>query len=493
MRRPERRVAVIGAGLGGLAAGLRLAARGAAVTVLEQNGRPGGKMNLWERDGYRADTGPSLLTLPWVIEELFADLGLRMEDRLEWIPVRPLAGYVFDDGLSFEHGTRMPEWLETVRRLEGGTAEGYLRLLALGARLFALSRGTFLRRAPFERPDPRGLRCALRYPPPPAALSTYRREVRRRLSSPALRNLFERYPTYVGSSPAATPAMMLLIPYLETAYGGFHIRGGLYRLVEELVAAGARLPFELRCGVRAEAILRNGNRVRGVALSNGETLRADAVLMNGDASCAGRLLDPGRADPLPEPDRSLSGLVFLFALRGPLPGRPHHQVFFSADYDREFRQLFEERAFPDDPTVYVNLPTRSDPSMAPPGGEVMFVMANAPANDGDAWDAAAVAAARGRVLARLYRGGFPDVEHRIAASEVWTPRRFAERYSLPGGALYGTHSHGARSAFLRPPLRSRSVRGLFFVGGSTHPGGGVPTVLTSARIVARLVEEAVSA
>jgi phytoene dehydrogenase-like protein len=183
----------------------------------------------------------------------------------------------------------------------------------------------------------------------------------------------------------------------------------------------------------------------------------------------------------------MSGLMFLFALRRTMPGRPHHSVFFSADYAAEFRQLFDERRFPDDPTVYVNMPSRTDRTMTPGEGEVMFVMANAPANDADAWDDAMVDAARRRVLARLRKAGYPEFEPDIVDSAVWTPRRMAERYGMPGGAIYGRVSHGWRGAFLRPPNKDRRVPGLYYVGGSTHPGGGTPTVLMSAAITSDLI------
>lgn len=443
-------------------------------------------MNRWRAAGCTFDTGPSLVTMPGVFEELFAAAGERMADHIRLMRVHPLASYVFADGERFTHTADLPEWLATVRRLEGGSAEGFLRYLALGARLFALSEATFFRSSPYERPDPAAL-PALRHLPLRNAWGPYGDTVARFFKDPHLRQLFQRYTTYVGSSPWKTPAMLSVIPFVEYAFGGHHIEGGLYALIEALARLLAARGGEVRLNAPVAAIEWGGGGVSGVRLADGERLAANVVVMNGDASRAPALLGRADARPLPERDRSLSGLVFLFALRRRLADAPHHSVYFSADYPREFRQLFEERRFPDDPTVYVNLPARTDPSMASPAGEPMFVMANAPANDDDVWDAAAVAAARRRVMARLKAGGFPEIEADIAAEEVWTPRRLAEAYDMPGGAIYGTHSHGRRKAFLRPPNRDRRVRGLYYVGGSTHPGGGTPTVLISARIVAALI------
>ncbi len=479
---------VIGGGLGGLAVAARLARAGWRVTLVEQGPTLGGKMNLWEWDGYRFDTGPSLLTMPWVFEDLFAACGERMSDHLELIRVDPLAEYVFDDGERFRHTASLPEWLRAVRRLEGGDASGFWGFMHLGARLYELSRATFFVSSPFERPAAGTARRTLAARPPlRRAWGNYAAAVRHYFRSPHLRRMYDRYTTYVGSSPWLAPATLAVIPYLEWTEGVWHVRGGMYRMVEAVARLCGRGGVELRTNARAVRIELREGRVAAVALESGDRLAADVVVMNGDASRTPALLGEAGGG-LPERERSLSGLVFLFALRDELPGCPHHSVFFSADYRAEFDELFARRTFPSDPTVYVNVPSRTDRSVTPGRGEVMFVMANAPANDADAWDVAAVEEARRRVLGRLQRGGFPEFREKVAASAVWTPRDMARRYDMPGGAIYGRSSHGWRGAFLRPPNRNRAVGGLYHVGGSTHPGGGTPTVLLSARIVAELVE-----
>jgi phytoene desaturase len=481
---------IIGGGLGGLATALRLARAGWRVTVCEQSPAFGGKMNCWEQGGFRFDTGPSLITMRWVFAELFAAAGARMDEHLELVPMRPLAEYVYDDGTRFEYSSYLPDWLATVRQLEPRDADGFFRFMRLGARLFEVSRETFFRRPPLDfAPDPRALK-AVRHLPLRHAWGNYHRTVAAHFKSPHLRQLFDRYPTYVGSSPYASPATLAVIPYVEYAFGGWHIKGGLYRLVESLCALGRRAGIELRANARVERIERKGRRVSGVALSDGTRLAADAVVMNGDASLAGAMLGL-EGDAQPAHARSLSGLVFLVGVGRTLPELAHHAVYFSPDYRREFAQLFDERTFPDDPTVYVSAPSRSDRSLVPAGGagETLFVMANAPANDGDSeWTEAKIVEARARVFARLRKGGFPDIESDIVVADVWTPGRIGERYAMPGGAIYGTHSHGWRRAFLRPPNKDARFAGLYYVGGSTHPGGGTPTVLLSAQITCELIE-----
>lgn len=292
----RRRAVVIGAGLGGLALALRLACRGWAVTICEQASSPGGKMNRWETNGFRFDTGPSLITMPWVFEELFAAAGTRLCDHIELLNVHPLAEYRFADGTRFTHTADLPAWLDTVRRLENGEASGFLRFMELGSRLFDISRATFFKQSPFEfrSPPPAG---ALRRLPGFRAWDRYERTVRHYFRSPHLRQMFNRYTTYVGSSPWRTPATLSVIPYLEYAFGGWHVRGGLYQLVEAISELGRRNGVELRVGARVIRIERQAGRASGVELEGGERLPAEAVILNGDASTAPRLLDERSAPP----------------------------------------------------------------------------------------------------------------------------------------------------------------------------------------------------
>ncbi|MGB8510421.1 MAG: phytoene desaturase family protein [Pyrinomonadaceae bacterium] len=477
---------VIGGGLGGLATALRLASANWHVTVCEASPTFGGKMNSWESRGFRFDTGPSLITMRWVFEELFAAAGSRMQEHLELESMRPLAEYIYDDGTRFLYSTSLPDWLTTVRNLDKRDVDGFYRFMRLGARLFQISEATFFRRRPQDPPDLRSLK-ALGRMPLRRAWGNYHNTVAAHFKSPYLRQLYDRYPTYVGSSPYSAPATLAVIPYVEYAFGGWHVRGGLYRIVESLVALARGAGVTLLSGARVESIEHHGRKVRGVRLAGGERLAADAVVMNGDASTTNEMLGV-KAKSMGERERSLSGLVFLYGVKRTLPELRHHTVYFSSDYRREFTQLFDERRFPEDPTVYVSAPSRSDRTLVPGDGETLFVMANAPANDGAGWTPTEIDDARGRVFARLAKGGFPNIEAETTVSDVWTPRRIAETYTMPGGAIYGTHSHGWRHAFLRPPNKDARFRGLYYVGGSSHPGGGTPTVLLSAKITCDLIE-----
>ncbi len=481
----QKQAVIIGGGLGGMGVALRLAVAGWTVTICEQGERFGGKMNRFCDGGFRFDTGPSLITMPWVFEEIFEIGGARLSEHLELMQIYPLADYIYDDGTRFTYSASLPEWLATVRQLDRRDADGFLKFLELGARLYAVSKETFLRRRPLDAPDARVL-AALKSMPLRYGWGNYHRTVAAHFRSPYLVQFFDRYPTYVGSSPYQSPATLAVIPYIEFAFGGWSVRGGLYRIVESLIELLKGKGATLLTKARVDRIEQQNQRISGVVLADGTRIAADVVVMNGDVSTTAKMLGDNNRNGLPVAERSLSGLVFLFGVKRNMPEIKHHTVYFSANYEREFSQLFDARRFPDDPTIYVNAPSRSDRSIVPEAGETLFVMANAPATD-ERWDEAQIAEARRRVLTRLKRGGFPDIESDIVVSEVWTPPTIAERYLMPGGAIYGVNSHGWKNAFLRPPNKDSRVAGLYYVGGSTHPGGGTPTVLLSAKITAELI------
>ncbi len=482
----QQHALIIGGGLGGLATALRLSVQGWSVTVCEGGATVGGKLNRWSRDGFIFDTGPSLITMPWVFEELFEEAGSNLKEHVELIPLNPLADYVYPDGTCFTYPTELPMVLDTIRQLDKRDVAGFYRFIELGERIFKLSDATFFRRPPFVPPSTGTLK-ALQHFPLLHAWGNYHKMVSGFFRNRYLQQLYDRYPTYVGSSPYRAPATLSVIPYIELTYGGWYIRGGLYCLIEALVKLAEQAGVTLICDASVQTIEYEQRRVRGVRLKSGVRIAADIIIMNGDASCAPILLGEAQALPLEERKRSMSGLVFLLGIRRQLPALKHHAIYFSRDYEREFRQLFEERRFPDEPTVYVNIASRTDPSVTPEGGETLFIMANAPAND-TPWDERQIAHARRSVFDRLRSSGFPEIQDDIIVSDVWTPTTIGQRYQMPGGAIYGTHSHGWWNAFMRPPNKDRQYEGLYYVGGSTHPGGGTPTVVMSSRITCDLIK-----
>ncbi len=480
---------VIGAGLGGLATAIRLANSGWKVTVLEQGSRPGGKLNRFERGGHVFDTGPSLITLPHVFARLFELAGADFYSELEPQRLDPLFEYRFGPDRRLTYSSQLPDLTSEFERFSGDRddVDGLYRFLELGARLYDLSEKTFFARPPLAKPRLQDLGLLLSAPKR-HAWGNYRKAVRTHFSSPEIRKIFERYPTYVGASPADAVGTLALIPYMELAFGGWYIPGGLYQIVETLHRLAAQAGVQFEFDAEVESIETVGGKVTQLTDSQGRSHRADIVVSNADPAVMHSLSDDRVGRKLDHDQRSMSGFVMLLGLNGKAEGLRHHTVCFSDDYDREFDQIFKERRFPDDPTVYVNIPSRTDESVAPAGDESVFIMANAPA-DPDAWTPEFEAEAAQRVRDRLARSGMPDFFSGAKFVECSNPARLEADYAAPGGSIYGQVSHGWKGTFFRPSLNDKRAKNLFYVGGGTHPGGGTPTVLMSAEIVTEMIGE----
>ena len=485
------RVVVVGAGVGGLAAAARLSALGHQVTVCEQAERVGGKLGLLERAGFRFDTGPSLVTLPQVLRETFAATGAPLEGVLDLVPVDPLAHYRFADGTTFAASADLDAFAATLdAALHPGAGADWRRFLARAGAIWSAVRGPFLSAPIGGVTDLARHSTRLRDMATIAPWRTLRSLGRRYLRDPRLVMFLDRYATYAGSDPRRAPAALAAIPYAEQAYGGWYVRGGLYRIAQALAERAGERGASLRTGADVERVVLSGGRVAGVRLADGELLPADVVVANADAAHLYRDLLPGDAAVGPRrrlarTTPSLSGFVLLLGLRGTTPRLAHHTVVFPADYDAEFDALFGAAPAPvPDPTLYVSAP--ADPAVHPAGCEGWFVLVNAPRQGPVDWTAPGVADGYAdHLLQRLAERGL-DVRGRLLFREIVTPADLRRRTRAVGGAIYGTSSNGARAAFLRPANRA-PIPGLFLVGGSAHPGGGLPLVLLSARIVARLV------
>ena len=485
------RVVVVGAGVGGLAAAARLAALGHEVTVCEASEQVGGKLGLYERDGFRFDTGPSLVTMPYVFRDLFAATG-GWPAGLELTPLEPLARYRFADGTGFDASSDLDVHCARLDALRPGNGDDWRAFSARARRVWEASRGPFLESA---LSGPAAVaRLALRRPRDIAAVAPHR-SLRalgaRSLRDPRLRTYLDRYATYTGSDPRRAPAALASVPFVEQEYGGWYVPGGLRRLGEAVSDRAVERGARVRLGTRVARIERTGRRVSGVRLADGGRLPADVVVANADAaSVYGGLVDSrSAARRLARATPSLSGFVLLLAVQGRTPGLAHHNVLFPADHDAEFDDVFGARARPvADPTLYVSAP--DDPAVRPDGHEAWFVLVNAHRHGTGPgavdWRAPGLADGyRDHLLDLLAARGLP-VRDRVLWSHALSPADLEERTGAVGGAIYGTSSNGAAAAFLRPANRS-PVPGLFLVGGSSHPGGGLPLVTLSAQIVAGLV------
>jgi phytoene desaturase len=504
--RQVSRVVVIGAGVGGLAVALRLAALGHRVTVVERAPRVGGKLASLTRStaegDFRFDTGPALLTLPDVFAELFAAAGARLDEHLDLVPLDPVVRHRFGDGTVLDSCADHELFVERIGAAFGESAARDWRVLWDRAeRVWEASWRHVLTSTVDPRATVRWGRLArlARHRHELAAIgprSTLRDVGTQLLRDPRLRTLLDRYATYAGADPRRAPAALVAIPYAELAFGGWYVRGGLATLGDVLLYLCIDAGVKVRTGTGVASVATAGRRVSGVVLDDGGRLDADLVVSDVDGvRLYGELL-PRRRRVRPHLPRSLGGFVMLLGVRGAASrelGLAHHTVSFPAgdypeSYDAEFDAIFGTRRRParpaDDPTVYVSV--ADDPAVRPDGFEAWHVLVNA-APDGFGptavdWNAPGAAEAYAdRILEVLASRGI-DVRDRVLFREVRTPADLATATGSPGGAIYGSPAHG----LLRPPNRG-GPRGLFLVGGSVHPGGGLPMVALGARNVAQHV------
>jgi phytoene desaturase len=500
-------VVVVGAGVGGLAVAARLATLGHRVTVCEQSDDVGGKLGWFARDGFGFDTGPSLLTLPAVYRDLFVKTGTPLEQDVDLVAVDPVCHYRFADGIELDlpNASRAGVTAALDGAFGAGSGADWARLMDRAGRIWDVTRGPFLE-SPLE-----GVRGLLHQSLKVSDVRTVapwmslRRLGRSYLRDPHLGLLLDRYATYTGSDPRRAPAALATVPYVEQTFGAWYVRGGLRQLGLALHQRALDRRATVRTNSRVTGIEQAGGRVSGVALADGGRLPADVVVSDVDArSLYGDLVAPQAGSrslaQLKRVTPSLSGFVLMLALRGRTAGLAHHTVLFPAAYDDEFDSVFgagphrgRPRAVPD-PAIYLAAP--DDPALRPDvAHEGLFVLVNAPRHTPDDrsagidWDAPGMAAAYADQILDLMAARGLDVRDRLLWKEIRTPADLERATGSVGGSIYGSSSNGARAAFLRPANRS-PVPGLFLVGGSAHPGGGLPLVGLSAAIVADLIGRA---
>ncbi|MFZ4816739.1 MAG: phytoene desaturase family protein [Phototrophicaceae bacterium] len=482
---------VIGAGIGGLTTAIRLAAQGWQVNVYEKNPQVGGKMGEFRADGFRWDTGPSVITMRHVFEELFSSVGRKLTDYLTLRPIEPLTRYFYPDGTVFDASGDLGRTVGQIGAWDERDVEGYLAYLAYAAKIHRITGPVFIYN------DPPKITDILRVPLPdmPAVdpLRTMSQAINSFVHSPKLRQLLGRFATYTGASPYRAPATLNVIAHVELNGGVWYPDGGIYSIAQALARLAGELGVTIITGCAVQAILTDQGRATGVRLADGTTVPADSVIANLDVALVyERLLPPNNGNAaqlqaLTEAEPSCSGFVMLLGVAGHYPQLAHHNIFFSPDYPAEFINIFERGLPPDDPTIYITATSKSNPNHAPEQHENWFVLVNAPAYDARYDWNSQKAHYRQLVLDKLAGYGF-DVRDKIRSEHLLTPIDLERLTGARRGALYGMSSNSRWSAFRRPHNRAEEVRGLYFVGGTTHPGGGVPMVMLSGKAVARMIQ-----
>ena len=490
----NKTVAVIGGGLGALSGAIRLARLGFSVQLFEKNPKIGGKVNEVVLEGYRFDTGASLLTMPFVIDELFDFAGFKRSDYLDFMSIDPICRYFFPDGSLMDASADKAKMKTAIAQLSPSDVKAYERFLKYTERIHDLTAEIFMFTPIYEFRKlmrPQYFRTLLRLHQIDP-FRTVHQSVSRFFSDPRLVQLFDRYATYNGSDPFQAPATLNIIPYIEYGLGGYYIKGGIYRLVDALEMVARERGVQIHTSAKVERICQAGKRVNGVQV-NGETVDADYVLCGADAVVTHNELIDGHVGVMSprsynrlEP--SLSGMVFLWGIKRKYPALAHHNIIFSSDYRAEFRQIFRQQQVPDEPTIYIAVTSKADAAHAPADGENWFVLLNMPyLAPGQMWEKEKVRMRR-VVLDRLKQLGF-DIADQIEVEEIYTPEDFSELYASNQGSIYGVSSNSKATAFKRLPNRSRLFDGLYFAGGSVHPGGGIPLVMLSGKMAATLIAE----
>jgi phytoene desaturase len=480
--------------MAGMAVAARLAAKGHEVQVWEQWHSPGGKNAGFEHDGFRFDLGPSTLTLPAVYRDLFLKTGRSLEDSVDLQEVDPAFGYHFADGVSVTlPGAGVGACAAALQEAFGGnTGHEWRELLRRAGDIWALTRRDVLGRSLEGYRDLLPLASSRRSLLTVAPWQTLRGLGRRTLQDPRARLILDRYATYTGSDPRRCPAALATIPFVEQTFGVWHIGGGLHALAAALYQRCLDLGVVFHFGVRVDRILTDERGVTGIEAAQ-TRIAADVVVTDADTRTVyNELVEDRRTrtarQRLNRLQPSFSGFVLMLALSGTTPGIRHHNVWFPQDYDEEFDALFAKNPAPvTDPAIYACVP--DDPAMRPDGSEAWFILVNAPLHAPPAvdWDTLGPAYAE-HILDVLARRGV-DVRERLQWSQIRTPADLERTTASPGGSIYGVSSNGRLSTVLRPSNRS-AVPGLYLVGGSAHPGGGLPLVGMGAEIVAEEIGRA---
>jgi phytoene desaturase len=488
------KVGIIGAGLGGLAAACTLAARGHKVTVLEKNTWIGGKAAVLEDCGFRFDMGPTILTMPRVLERIFGEAGRDLSDHLDLVRLDPQWRCFYDDGSVLDLAQDPEAMKRTLRGFAPSDVEGYEEFLAVARRLSDISDRFFFWKSVEDLKDTMDFQGSMSLDTLRDILAlrmhrTVAGQVKRNVRDRRVAQMLEHFIQYVGSSPLASPAVLCGIAQMQVGEGVWYPMGGTRAVPVALQALAEDLGVDFRTGVDVERVETEGGHATGVVTASGERIAFDRVVSNMDSVRTYRELVGGAAWDAFKGGRkreaACSGVVLYLGLDRAYEHLAHHNFVFSRDAEEEFGAIYDDGRPAPDPTAYVAAPARTEPGVAPEGGEALYILVHTPyLRPGHDWSQM-LPDYRRTILDKLARtGGMPDLEERIVVEHVLTPQDIHERYKVLDGAIYGLVSHGRMFGAFKPGNRSRQVPGLYLAGGSAHPGPGMPMALMSGWIAA---------
>jgi phytoene desaturase len=491
--RRQPHAVVIGSGFGGLAAAVRLGARGYRVTVLEQLDAPGGRAYVYRQDGFTFDAGPTIVTAPFLFEELWQLCGKRLADDVDLRPVSPYYRIRFDDGTTFDYSGDAAAMRDAVARLAPGDVAGYERFMRASEAIY---------RVGFEQLGHVAFDAwtdMVKVAPDLVRLESYRTVyglVAKHVRDPRLRIVLSFHPLLVGGNPFSTTSVYSLIAFLERQWGVHFAMGGTGTLVQGLVGLIEGQGGEVRCNARVQEIAVREGTATGVVMTDGSRIDADIVVSNADSAWTYRHLVPQHTRRrwtnrrLERSRYSMSLFVWYFGTRRQYPDVAHHTILLGPRYRELLADIFERKVLADDFSLYLHRPTATDPSLAPPGCDAFYVLSPVPhLGSGTDWEARGESY-RQQLSKHLAATLLPGLDEAVITSRVLTPLDFQDRLSSFRGAAFGLEPVLSQSAWFRPHNRSEEIDRLYLVGAGTHPGAGLPGVLSSARILDSVVPDA---
>lgn len=478
---------VIGAGIGGLSTALRLHKQGFKVKVFEKNDYAGGKLHAIHQEGYRFDLGPSLFTMPHLVEELF-NLFPNSSVSFSYKTKQTACHYFWEDGTVFKASTDNQKFVKTAASTFSENKNTIATYLHNSRKKYQLTKSLFLEKslhkvATYLSMDT--LKALINAPF--LGISNTLDEENQVFENPKLTQLFNRYATYNGSSPYQTPGIMSMIPHLELGLGTYYPNGGMHRISQSLFELAQEVGIEFRFRESVTQINHHKKKVTAVTTEI-DTYKTDLVVSNMDIYPTYKKLirDVIAPEKTLEQERSSSALIFYWGIDRSFPDLELHNILFSEDYAAEFEHIFQHKTLSEDPTVYINITSKESPEDAPKGHENWFVMINAPGDYGQDWEQL-VAQSKERIVAKIKKCLHVDIIDYIKTEYILTPQGIESNTSSYRGALYGAASNNKFAAFLRHPNFNNKIKNLYHVGGSVHPGGGIPLCLLSAQITSDLI------
>ncbi|NBV14361.1 MAG: phytoene desaturase [Sphingobacteriia bacterium] len=486
-------VIIIGSGLGGLASAITLASQGYSVRILEKNKQAGGKANEIVSDGFRFDTGPSLLTMDFVFRDIFSEAHKNIENYLSFIPIDPICKYFYPDHTIVNAWRNPEQFSQNLPENLKSEEINFKKYINYCAKIYNLTADLFLLSPLWDYRHLFKIKTwntliNLRAIDPFRSVHQANKSF---FNSTHLIQLFDRYATYNGSNPYQAPATLNIIPHVEMTLGSWYVKGGIYRLIEAFVKLATELGVIISYETEVSEIQHKNKSITGIKLSSGEYIPTNKIICNADVVFThSHLIQPKilKAEKLAKVEPSSSGLVFLWGINKKHPELSHHNIFFSEDYKAEFDDIFIQKINPTDPTVYVSITSKSDRSHAPENGENWFVLINMPYLQKNSPDReSTIILMKQRILSKLKKQGVEILPENIITEHIISPEDLRNNTHSNAGSIYGISSNSQSAAFLRQPNRCKELRGLYFSGGSAHPGGGMPLVVLSGKHAAHLL------